>query len=343
MRTRKSFFVGLVLSAGGIVAAAEPAAKKSAAINLQEAAERSPTVAVFFNQVGRKLAGEKLRPTMTDVKYGSHERNVLDFYQAKSDKPTPLIIYIHGGGFVAGDKKTLHPQMVDAAHRVGISVAAINYRFVNGQDIIFPTPQHDSARAVQFLRTKAKEWNLDPKRFACYGGSAGAGTSMWIAFHDDLADPRNADPVLRESTRIVAVGTIGGQGTYDPIEIKRLIGGRAWQHSSITKVYGLASLEEALNPTPEKKKLYDEASAVTHLTKDDPPLIMHYSEPDGPLPADARAGQGIHHPNFGRQLKTKMDELGIENVFVHLPSETEKHDTIKEMVAFFNKEFAKVK
>ena len=109
--------------------------------------------------------------------------------------------------------------------QVRISVAAINYRFVDGKDVIFPVPQHDSARAVQFLRTKAKEWNLDPQRFACYGGSAGAGTSMWIAFHDDLADPKNADPVLRESTRIVAVGTIGGQGTYDPIEIKRLIGG----------------------------------------------------------------------------------------------------------------------
>jgi acetyl esterase/lipase len=266
-----------------------------------------PFVSQTANQ--KKAQADDLpKPTHADVKYGPAARNVLDFYQAKSDKPTPLIVNIHGGGFVGGDKRaSINAVSLKFMLDAGISFASINYRFVDGKDTIFPAPQHDGARAVQFLRSKAKEWNIDSKRVACMGGSAGAGISMWIGFHDELADPKSDDPVLRESTRIQAIGTFGGQGTYDPIQIKELIGGRAWEHPSIFKVYGVTTAEEALHPTPERRKLYDETSAITHLTKDDPPLYMVYNEADGPLPADARPGQGIHHPNFGRQLKKKMD------------------------------------
>lgn len=284
-----------------------------------------------------------IKPTQADVKYGPAERNVLDFYQAKSEQPTPLVIYIHGGGFVGGNKN-INPGQVKAFHDAGLSVASIHYRFVDGKDVIFPAPQYDGARAVQFLRSKAKDWNIDPKRVACFGGSAGAGISMWIGFHEDLADPKSDDPVKRESTRIQAIGTFGGQSTYDPIKIKELIGGRAWEHPSIFKVYGVRDAEEALHPTPEKQKLYDESSAITHLTKDDPPLYMVYNEADGPLPADARPGQGIHHPNFGRHLKEKMDALGIENVFVNFNQPDAKgRNVTAEMLEFFQKQFAKVK
>ncbi|MFH1300780.1 MAG: alpha/beta hydrolase fold domain-containing protein [Planctomycetota bacterium] len=283
----------------------------------------------------------EIKPTYADVKYGAHERNVLDFYQAKSDQPTPLVIYIHGGGFVGGSKR-VSAGLVNLFHTAGISVAAIHYRFIDGKEILLPKPQRDGARAVQFLRSKAKEWNLDPQRVACFGGSAGAGISMWIGFHDDLANPDSADPVERESTRIQAIGTFGGQSTYDPIQIKKLVGGRAWEHGSIFKAYGVTTAEEALHPTPERQKRYDESSAITHLTRDDPPLYMVYSEADGPLPENARPGRGIHHPNFGRDLVRKMNELEIENVFIYTP-ESKGRNPNREMLEFFQKQFAKVK
>lgn len=279
------------------------------------------------------------QPTLQDVSYGPHQRNVLDFYQAESAAPTPLIVYIHGGGFVGGDKKSVNATMVRNANQAGISVAALHYRFVDGKDVIFPIPQRDCARALQFLRSKAEEWNIDPDRVACYGGSAGAGISMWLGFHDDLADASRADPLAQLSTRIVAIGTMGGQGTYDPIKIKDLVGGRAWEHPSIFKVYGVETADEALHPTPERQKLYDEASAITHLTADDPPLYMIYSEPDIVPPADSRPGQFIHHPNFGKQLQAAMNELGIENVYVHT-SEAEGRNPQMEMLDFFKQKFA---
>lgn len=307
----------------------------------------------FFIGVGQSAAQQsgvdekrdkagRAQPTHADVAYGPHERNVLDFFQAKSDKPTPLVVYIHGGGFVGGNKDSINPALVKAANEAGISVASLHYRFVNGKDIIFPAPQHDCARALQFLRSKAAEWQIDPKRVACFGGSAGAGISMWLGFHEDLADPKSDDVVARQSTRIVAIGTMGGQSTYDPIKIKELIGGRAWEHPSIFKVYGVKNAEEALHPTPQQQKLYDEGSAITHLTKDDAPLYMIYNEPDIVPPADAKPGEFIHHPNFGKQLKKAMDELGIENVYVHTADAKGRNPQL-EMLAFFQKAFAKVK
>ncbi len=109
-------------------------------------------------------------PTYENVKYGPHERNVLDFWQAKSAQPTPVLVSIHGGGFVAGNK-SVSPQLLKDCLDSGISVAAINYRY--STQAIAPAPFHDGARAVQFLRSKAKDWNIDPKRFAATGGSAG--------------------------------------------------------------------------------------------------------------------------------------------------------------------------
>lgn len=112
-----------------------------------------------------------LEPLYKDVKYGPAERNVLDFYPAQSERPTPLAIYIHGGGFVGGNKD-LPPDLVRAFHAAGISLATIHYRFVDGKNVTFPAPQHDGARAVQFLGSKAGEWKIDTGRVACFGGSA---------------------------------------------------------------------------------------------------------------------------------------------------------------------------
>ncbi len=226
-------------------------------------------------------------------------------------------------------------MLLNGARDAGISVAAIHYRFV-GNGTIFPAPQHDGARAIQFLRSKASEWNIDPKKIAAFGGSAGAGISMWIGFHDDLADPKSEDPVLRQSSRLQAIGSMGGQTTYDPIKIKELIGGRAWEHPSMFKMYGTTTAEEALNPTPALRKLYDETAAITHLTKDDPPVFMIYNEPDEDLPADARPGQGIHHPRFARLLSEKMDKLGIPWVYRHV-NDGKGGIPQREMLDFFKK------
>ncbi len=273
-------------------------------------------------------------PDLADVPYGPHERNVLDLWKAKSDRPTPLVVFIHGGGFRGGDKRNLSPVLLDLCLDAGISVAAIHYRL--SQHAPYPAPMHDSARAIQFLRWRAKEWNLDPRAFAATGGSAGAGISLWLGFHDDMADPKGDDPVKRQSTRLSAMGVLGAQTSYDPRVIAELIGEAAARHPALELFYGLKGEELR---TERAYKLFTDASPITHLSADDPPVFLYYTDPKGPLPPDAKPGQGIHHPRFGTFLKERMDKLGIPCEIHHRDDYAGEPlpQMYRQMMAFFQK------
>jgi acetyl esterase/lipase len=139
-------------------------------------------------------------PTLSNVAYGEHPRQVLDFWKAPGTKPTPLVFHIHGGGWEAGSKAT--PRGTAEYLAAGISVVSISYRYTwqsqaEGVSPPVKAPLQDAARALQFVRSKADEWNLDKKRIAATGSSAGACSSLWLAFHDYLADPKSSDPIAR--------------------------------------------------------------------------------------------------------------------------------------------------
>lgn len=241
------------------------------------------------------------KPDIQNQKYGASASNVLDLWQAKSDHPTPLLIYIHGGGFSGGDKNyATNGHLIDECRQAGISVASINYRLSG--EALAPAAQYDSARAVQFLRSKAKEWNLDPTRICLTGGSAGAGISLWIGFHDDLADPKNEDPVARESTRVTCLAPFNCQTTYDPRVIKTIVGSKAYKIPPLMRFFGIKDDAMADSPTPELANLFKEVSAVNYLSANDPPVYITYN-------AEVN---GIHSINFGFFLKEKMDALNIE-------------------------------
>jgi len=210
----------------------------------------------------------KPRPDEFNCAYGPYERNVLDLWKAASDKPTPLLVFFHGGGFLGGDKWTLDPDLLERCRAAGISVASANYRL--SSQAIFPAPMLDGARAIQFLRHKAKDWNLDPARFAASGDSAGAGISLWIGFHDDLADPKSADPVLRESTRLTCMAVFGAQCSYDLRFIREHIGGRAYEHPALPKLYGLKRDEL---DSARAYQLYEAAAPITYVNAGDPPVF----------------------------------------------------------------------
>lgn len=259
-----------------------------------------------------------LAPTHADVSYGPHPRHVLDVFLAESADPTPVLIFFHGGGFVAGDKQKgatqpLSHQCVTA----GISVVSANYRYVRpGRDgapgAPFPAPMLDGARVVQFVRAKAADWNIDPKRVALSGGSAGACMSIWIASHDDMVEPDSADPVARQSTRVSAVVSYAGPTTLDPAVILEHVGGRRDIHPSLLPFFAVTSIDDLA--TPEKRKLVEEASALNLLSSDDPPMYLKHGGvlDNVPLPDDASYGLSIHHPMFGKLLKDRYDELEIE-------------------------------
>ncbi len=293
-------------------------------------------------RIQKHLANVKPRPDVADLRYGPFDRNALDLWKpsaehAASGRPAPLVIFFHGGGFLGGDKSSVPAWLVRRCLAEGIAVASANYRL--SRQSPYPGPMLDGARAVQFVRSEAESLGIDPERVAACGNSAGAGIALWIGFHDDMAAPDDPDPVRRESTRLACIGGVGAQTSYDPRFIKRIIGGRAHEHAAIRPFFGLKP--DADLDSPSCGSLFEDASALSHVSSDDPPVYLYYSEPGGALPADARAGLGIHHPNFGIALKDRFDPLNIECVLRHesdFRSLSDPEDGLpREITAFFQK------
>lgn len=246
-------------------------------------------------------------PTKSDVSYGPDARNVLDFWEATGDGPRPLLIYIHGGGWLTGDKSKKGPALQPFLDR-GISVAAINYRLTPQHPL--PAPVHDAARAVQFLRSRANQWNIDTNHIALTGPSAGACTAMWLLMHDDIADPNAKDPVLRESTRVCAASVSVGQTSIDPDVIERWLGPNVLKHPMIANAVGETDIANVIQKHDQYHDLYVEFSPINHVDSSDPPLFMTCSA-EMDLPS-RDSGHGIHHPVHGAKLKEKSDQVGHE-------------------------------
>ena len=123
-------------------------------------------------------------PKAKDVAYASlSAAQKLDLYMPQGSGPFPLVIVIHGGGFMIGDKAEV--PGIDQLLANGFAVASLNYRL--SAEAKFPAPVQDVKAAVRWLRAHAQEDQLDPQKFAAWGASAGGnlaamlGTSCGVA------------------------------------------------------------------------------------------------------------------------------------------------------------------
>lgn len=268
------------------------------------------------------------KPTAAEVRYGEHERHVLDFWKAESGTPTPLVFIIHGGGWNGGSKERAGrfvniPALLDA----GVSAVSINYRLIPqavnaGIEPPVRAPLHDAARALQFVRSKAEEWNLDKERVGAAGGSAGACSSLWLAFHNDLADPANIDPVARESTRLWCAAVMGAQTSLDPVQM------REWTPNSRYggHAFGISGFENFLARRDEIAGWIAEYSPYALVSHDDPPVFLSYNAPPAP---GKEQKDPTHTANFGVKLQEHCTAQGVlcELVYPGAPGVKHKSTT----------------
>ena len=134
---------------------------------------------------------------------------------------------------------------------------------------------------------------------------------MWLAFHDDLADPNSDDPIARQSTRLTCIVVDNGQSSYDPRFAEKIGIPRPnfERHVFFHPFYDITPEEI---DTPKAYKRYEEAAAITYLTKDDPPAMLNYSLANEEVTDQTSLNVIVHHPKFGIALKEQMDKLGIE-------------------------------
>jgi len=254
-------------------------------------------------------------PTKGAVAYGSHPKQVLDFYQAESSDPTPVVVYIHGGAWLGGTRE-VNPNTVRALHHAKISLVAISYRFTTEAEGIEPpvkAPLLDAARAVQFVRSRADVWNIDKQKVAATGGSAGGFSSLWLAFHDDLADPQADDPVLRESTRLACAAVNGAQTTLDPQRMQEWTPNAAagWHAFGLRgdPKKKLSPFEQFLAERERILPWIKEYSPIDHVTADDPPIGLYYG---GKPMLGQKQADPLHNPNWGVPLAEKCRSVGVD-------------------------------
>jgi acetyl esterase/lipase len=287
----------------------------------------STVVAQAKNKKPKKPADSRLEPTVADFAYAhDSERQRFDFWQAKSGKPTPVVLMIHGGGWMGGDKNVYGSGYVEPFLNKGISVAAIDYRFIPQamkQKVEPPVkaPLMDCARALQTIRSKAKEWNIDPTRIGSTGGSAGACTSLWLAFHDDLAKADSSDPVERESTRLSCAAVIGAQTSLDPKELREWIpnavyGGHAFGFAADGRERP-EEFELLLANREKVKSLFKEYSPIELVSKDDPPIYLDYPNQKQPPKVGQKESDPTHSAMYGVKLAEKLESEGIEVVLAY--------------------------
>ena len=265
----------------------------------------------FQTKQRNRSDSRRMKPSLADIAYGQHEKQRFDLWPVdNASQPTPLVIYIHGGGFRGGDKSAVKQTQVELFRDNGVAFASMNYRLSDVGP--YPIMMHDAARCLQTIRHKADQWNIDPNRIACFGGSAGAGISLWLAFHDDLADAHSDDPVARQSTRIIAAGTLNGQSTYDMHTY------RDWfdvpdlpMHDALPALFDVRD-ESELQRDIVKQKMQD-ASPIIHLSKDDQASVyMVYNRGDTPVNKNTPQGEWVHHVRLGWKLQEAMERLGLE-------------------------------
>jgi acetyl esterase/lipase len=270
--------------------------------------------------------------TQANVKYGEHERQVMDFYQAKSEKPTPVVFAIHGGGWVNGSKDG-YASSAAKYNAAGISLVAINYRYTTNaaEAKIEPPvmwPLEDAARALQFVRSKAKEWNLDKTRIGATGGSAGGCSSLYLLYHDDMANAKSDDPVARESTRLFCAAVDGAQTSLDPKVLREWMpnytyGGHAFGFRTAEKRDGeFQRFYENREKVLPWIKMY---SPIEHVSKDDPPVFLNYTNAKAATVKGESKEDPTHAPLLGAILMEKLKETGVEGTFVYPGHPHEKY------------------
>src|SRR5579884_2864689 len=209
--------------------------------------------------------GTRVVRNLEYVKDG-HERNKLDLYlPEKADGPLPLIVWVHGGGWQAGNKDTT-PAVFLVPH--GYAVASINYRL--SQHAPFPAQHEDCKAAVRWLRANAKTYNLDPDHVGVWGASAGGhlvallGTTGGVKEFDRGGN-------LDQSSRVQAVVDFFG-----PTDLTKMGDGHDKPDSPESKLLG--------GPVQENKDKAAKANPITYVDRNAAPFLILHGDKDNTVP-----------------------------------------------------------
>ena len=215
------------------------------------------------------LAAPARTPTEDGIVYGvaDGQQLTMDYYAPKGQGVHPIVIIIHGGGYVGGTSKSgSEAYCADFLAPAGYAVFSVNYRLAPKYP--YPFMVYDVERAVRYLRYNASKWNADANRIALVGGSAGGFLSNMVGLLNAPGDPAATDPVDRESAKVEAVVTLFAQSSFATVPLNNDV------HALLDPVIQQKGEKEALR----------EASPITYVTKDAPPFLQILGDKDEYIP-----------------------------------------------------------
>ncbi len=218
---------------------------------------------------------------------------LLDLYLPEKSpaKPLPVLLWIHGGGWNKGTKEACpFIWLVTEGH----AVVSIDYRLSYAAK--WPAQLDDARAAIRWLRTNAARFNLDPARLAVSGGSAGGHIAAVLG---TIAAP--ADEKI--SSRATAVLDL--YGPSDLLTMPPNVPGPGKTEADLAKANGAQLLGGIVRDRPE---LARQASALHHVSKDDPPFLILHGDKDPQVPLDQ-----------SQRLHAKLKETGVPSELIVLP------------------------
>jgi acetyl esterase/lipase len=251
---------------------------------------------------GRRFAVPDTIRVEKDINYaGSHNPSqTLDLYLPKTprgDRPLPVIVYIHGGAFKAGNKAEGVKELADLVESGDYAGASINYRLSG--ETIWPAQIHDCKAAIRWVRANASRYHLDPDRIGVIGASAGGALVGLLGTTGGVEELEgDVGPHAGVSSRVQCV-----VDQFGPVELLSMAehqkGGRTANdpHSPESELIG--------GPLQENKERARAASATTYVSQDDPPTLIIHGTADPLVPF-----------NQSERLYAALKAAGVECYFV---------------------------
>lgn len=214
-----------------------------------------------------------------DIPYAGTDnpRQRLDLYVPKAPAPgkLPVIVFIHGGAWMAGSKAVGGPRLAPLVSGGRYAAVSVGYRLTD--QAIWPAQIHDCKAAVRWVRAHADEFNLDPDRIAAWGESAGAHLALLLGFTGDVPELEgDLGPHTDQGSRVSGVANCFG-----PTDFLTMID----QPSDIDR--SNPNYPEALligGPVPDNLDKARAASPVTYVTPKDPPVLTLHGTADRIVP-----------------------------------------------------------
>jgi alpha-L-fucosidase 2 len=217
-----------------------------------------PLRAILLISVFSAFAAVAMTPTRENIVYGEAggQKLTMDYYAPSGPAPHPIVIIIHGGGFVGGtSRNNSEAYCADFLAPAGYSVLSINYRLAPKYP--YPAMVDDVIESIRYVRSHARDFDGDPNQIALVGGSAGG-------YLSNMAGLLNAP-----GAHVQAVVTLFGPSDFR--------GKPMGEH-----VHAL--LDGFIEQRGNEQAAIAEASPITHVTKDAPPFLLIHGDKDEAVP-----------------------------------------------------------